>query len=311
MNQRQLLDGSSGRSRARPAGYTCATTTSVAEVGAGVELLIILLIALLIVGIGGGGYLLRDFGQRILERDTRTTVETVQARAEADVDRLRGELRTLASEYQAQLGRLRERNTELESLATRYREQADTGTAAKQEAAAVKQDVERLREELTASVGKMSSTASSTDGPRTAQVAVLADLYGRLARVEASLAALTNPILLPGEPYSVPNELVPDALKWDNWKEVGESAYALGEQFNLARIQLPREVVEEMGSCITTIRTTLTTAIYPNLDATLSPERTQTLRSGLGTISHSLAKLRQRLELDYRSLAGIRDEAHE
>ncbi len=275
------------------------------------EVLIILLIALLVVGIGGGGFLLRDFGQRVLERDTRTTVETVQARAEAGADQLRGELRTLATEYQAQLGRLRERNAELEALATRYREQTETASAAKHEAAAAKQEVERLRDELHTRLDTLTATTSGEDSMRTARVVAMADLYGRLARVEAALAALTNPILLPGEPYSVPSDLVPDALKWDNWKDVGEAAYALGEQFNLARIQLPREVVDEMSGCISTLRSTLTTSIYPNLDTTLSPERTRTLRSGLGTIAESLAKLRQRLETDYRSLAGIKEPSHD
>ena len=275
------------------------------------ELLLILLILLLIVALGGGGFLLRDFGQRVLERDTRTTVETVQARAEADADRLRGELRTLASEYQAQLGRLRERNAELENLATRYREQADIAASAQSEAAAARQDVERLRKDVTTRLEGSATTGGGNDASHTASVAAMADLYGRLARVEASLTALTNPILLPGEPYDVPDDLVPEALKWDNWKEVGENAYALGEQFNLARIQLPGELVDEIGSCITTLRTTLTMAIYPNLDATLSPERTTVLRDGLGTISTSLATLRHRLETDYRLLAGIKDSAHD
>ncbi|MGI8643500.1 MAG: hypothetical protein ACR2LS_05225 [Thermomicrobiales bacterium] len=275
------------------------------------EYLVILLIVLLLVGIAGGGFLLRDFGQRVLERDTRTTVETVQARAEANAEQLRGELRTLASEYQAQLGRLRERNTELEHLATRFREQADTSAAAQLEAAAAKEDVARLRKELDTRLEGLSTASTGSDGPRAAGVAAIADLYGRLARVEASLAALTNPILLPGEPYSVPDELVPDALKWDNWKEVGETAYALGEQFNLARIQLSRDVVDEMGSCITTIRSTLTTAIYPNLDTTLSPERTRILREGLSTIAESLSTLRQRLETNYRSMTGIKEPSHD
>lgn len=271
------------------------------------EFLVILLVVL--VPIAAASVLLRDFGQRLLDRDTRATVETVKAQTEADTERLRGELRTLASEYQAQLGRLRERNSELEGLATRYREQTDVASAAHREAAAAKQDVERLRTDLEKRLEGVTSAGSASDGPRNARVATLADLYGRLARVEASLAALTNPILLPGEPYRVPDELVPDALKWDNWKDVGENAYALGEQFNLARIQLPHEVVAEMGDCITTLRTTLTSAIYPNLDATLSAEQTRTLRTGLGTIAEALSKLRTRLETDYRTLAGIRDEA--
>lgn len=273
------------------------------------EVLFFLTVLILVGGLIGGGVLLRDFGQRVLERDTRTTIETVQARAEADADRLRGELRTLASEYQAQLGRLRERNTELEALAARYQEQADTATAARRETAEARQEINRLRDDLDARLTAVEGQSTGSDGPRAARLAALADLYGRLARVEASLSALTNPILLPGEPYIVPDDLVPDALKWDNWKEVGESAYALGEQFNQSRIQIPRETVEEMETCIKTLRTTLTTAIYPNLDATLSPEQAKTLHAGLGTIAKALSHLRLCLETDYRALAGIRDEA--
>jgi DNA repair exonuclease SbcCD ATPase subunit len=278
-------------------------------VGGGVEVLLFLTVVILVGGLVGGGVLLRDFGQRVLERDTRTTVEAVQARAEADADRLRSELRSLAGEYQAQLGRLRERNSELENVAARYQEQADLARAAQREATELRRELTDLRSELDARLSAFENAIAGGEGPRSARVAALADLYGRLARVETSLSALTNPILLPGEPYVVPDDLVPDAMKWDNWKEVGESAYALGEQFNQMRIQLPRQTVEEIERCVTTLRTTLTASIYPNLDASLSPEQAKTLRSGLTAIAEALTRLRERLEADYRALTGIRDEA--
>ena len=52
---------------------------------------------------------------------------------------------------------------------------------------------------------------------------------------------MTNPILLPGEPYAPPAEFLPEALIWENWNEVGERAFSLCGGLQLAASPLGRD----------------------------------------------------------------------
>ena len=60
--------------------------------------------------------------------------------------------------------------------------------------------MERLRADLLAALTRAAGNGGARPGSRRPDVS--ADLYARLARLEAALAAVTNPILLPGEAYA-------------------------------------------------------------------------------------------------------------
>jgi hypothetical protein len=162
--------------------------------------------------------------------------------------------------------------------------------------------LERLRADLG---GRIAARAAAPGADRLAErrAEAIAELYARLARLEAALAAVTNPILLPGEPYAPPAELPADALVWENWKDVGERVFAFAEQFNAQRLVLPDPLAGEVAAFVATLREALTRSIYPNLRAHPSAEQRQTLRAALERLAAELPALRTRLGEGYRALA--------
>ncbi|MDP9356757.1 MAG: hypothetical protein M3Q71_06595 [Chloroflexota bacterium] len=255
---------------------------------------------IIVLGLGGGGaFLLRDFGRQILSRDATGLTEALWAREDAELERLRGELRAVVAEAEGQLGRLRQRGAELEALVAGGRERLALAEQAATQALALAAG----RAQPEPAPLKTRNGAGAALLERRAEV--LTELYGRLARVEAALAALTNPILLPGEPYTVPDAFLPEALKWENWKEVGDSAFALGGYFNQHRLQLDAATGAAVGACVTTLRTALTQFVYPNLQPNPTPEQAETLRAGLQQIAATLPTTRGCLEACYRELSGV------
>jgi hypothetical protein len=107
----------------------------------------------------------------------------------------------------------------------------------------------------------------------------------------------------------VPEEFPPEALRWENWKEVGESAYAFGDWFHARRLQLEPGTAEVVAACLTTLRVALTQQVYPNLKSLPTREDADALRAGLGRIATELTSVRARLEADYRALAGTGEPA--
>jgi hypothetical protein len=158
--------------------------------------------------------------------------------------------------------------------------------------------MERLRADLLAALTRSTADGSPRSGSRRPDVS--ADLYARLARLEAALAAVTNPILLPGEAYAPPAEFLPEALVWENWNEVGERAFSLAEAYSSQRLHLSDETRGDVEQFVTTLRTLLTRSVYPNLQ--LEPDATQqtALRSALVEIAGEIPKVRQKLEWEYR-----------
>jgi DNA repair exonuclease SbcCD ATPase subunit len=163
--------------------------------------------------------------------------------------------------------------------------------------------MERLRADLLAALSRAAADGSSRLGTRRPDVS--ADLYARLARLEAALAAVTNPILLPGETYAPPAEFLPEALVWENWNEVGERAFSLAEAYSSQRLHLSEETRGDMELFVTTLRTLLTRSVYPNLQ--LEPDAAQqaALRSALEEIAGEIPKVRQKLEREYREGLSI------
>lgn len=158
--------------------------------------------------------------------------------------------------------------------------------------------MERLRADLLAALTRAAGDGGSRPGSRRPDVS--ADLYARLARLEAALAAVTNPILLPGEAYVPPAEFLPEALIWENWNEVGERAFSLAEAYSSQRLHLSEETRDDIELFVTTLRTLLTRSVYPNLQ--LEPDAAQqaALRSALEEIAGEMPKLREKLEREYR-----------
>lgn len=158
--------------------------------------------------------------------------------------------------------------------------------------------LERLRADLLASLTRVAADGTSRPGSRRPDVS--ADLYARLARLEAALAAVTNPILLPGEAYSPPDEFLPEALVWENWNEVGERAFSLADAYSAQRLYLSEETRGEIEVFVTTLRTLLTRSVYPNLQPEPDVAQQAALRSALEEIAGEFPKVRQRLECEYR-----------
>lgn len=129
----------------------------------------------------------------------------------------------------------------------------------------------------------------------------LASIYTRLARTEAALAGVVNPMLLPGEPLRVPEVLFDDTLEWENWADVGERAYEFGEAFNGNRLLLEPDLATKVETFIATLRETLTDTIYPVVRHTApTPVQKAQLRSGLERVVESVGPLRRALEDAYR-----------
>lgn len=165
--------------------------------------------------------------------------------------------------------------------------------------------LERLRSDLAAATGgpvhgREASPARALE--RRADCA--ADLYGRVARLESSLAQVTNPVLLPGEPYAPPVEFLPEALAWENWKDVGERAFALADGYSAQRVLLSGPARVEVAAFVTTLRGVLTREVYPNLAVDAAAPQMEALRAALATLAAQLPAVRHALEAEYRMASG-------
>ncbi|MBA3415590.1 MAG: hypothetical protein H0U10_10240, partial [Chloroflexia bacterium] len=110
--------------------------------------------------------------------------------------------------------------------------------------------------------------------------------------------------LLPGEAYAPPVEFLPEALAWENWKDVGERAFSLADAFSAQRLCLSDLARQELAAFITTLRGALTRAVYPNLVPDPTPEQLDALRSALGSLAAELPRVRRTLEAEFRSLSS-------
>jgi hypothetical protein len=132
---------------------------------------------------------------------------------------------------------------------------------------------------------------------------VTAELYALLAQLEAAVAAVTNPVLLPGEPYAPPADLLPETLVWENWKEVGERAFAFADLYNDRRLYLSEATRAESGAFVAELRLLLTESIYPNLRPNVGPTQRDRLHEALVTLAARFPEVRAWLERDFRSVA--------
>ena len=219
-------------------------------------------------------------------------------------------LRALREELQGELRRASGVTREFDARLTRIEANSVDTPRLSQElersienlAAAQRQEIDDLRNGL--------ATVRQTAGPRgERQSEALADLYRHLARVESALAGVVNPMLLPGEPLTLPAELPPETLVWDNWSDVGERAYALGDAFNQHRLVLDPGTANEIERFIAILRQGLTGSVDPNVRTQQpTPAQLAQMRAGLETIVAALPGVRQRVERAYRGEGAMADQ---
>lgn len=123
------------------------------------------------------------------------------------------------------------------------------------------------------------------------------ELYQKLAQIEVALGAVVNPMLLPGEPVSVPETLDDDTLKWNNWGDVADRAYAFGEAFSKQRVVLEPDFARRIEAFISTFREALTGTVYPIVQsATILPAQKSQMRAGIVTVVDGITPLRREFE---------------
>ena len=206
-------------------------------------------------------------------------------------------VRELKEEFQRELREAVGRSREFDARLTRI-EQAAGDIDITQELAGVREAQRAEIERLQVTMETIRRT-SGAHGERQGQA--LADLYGHLARVESALAAVINPMLLPGEPLTMPAELPVEALAWSSWSDVGERAYAFGNVFNENRLLLDAATGDDIANFVATLRQGLTGRVYPAVrNGNPSADQLAQLRDGLQTIVDALPVVRRQIEAAYR-----------
>jgi hypothetical protein len=214
-------------------------------------------------------------------------------------------LRELAEELRGELTRASGLTRDFDARLTRIEQEVTATKALPESLDRTFKDVDLKVRKRYSKLKSELQTIRQADTPYAARRAdAISGIYTRLARVEAALSAVVNPMLLPGEPLRVPESLFDDTLVWDNWADVGERAYEFGEMFNGNRLLLDPELADTVEEFICTLREALTDTIYPVVrhNSPTSAQTTQ-LRAGLERVVGSLAPLRRELEDAFRVIS--------
>lgn len=208
-------------------------------------------------------------------------------------DEFRDELRqaaTITRDFDSRLMRMES------TLSDVRRMPEDVGRSLREQEDRRQREFERLQHEI----GTMRLTLGSW-GERRGES--LADIYGNLAKVEVALAAVVNPMLLPGETLVLPAEFTPEALQWNAWGEVGDRAFAFGNAFNQSRYVLDEGLAVQVESFIMTLRQGLTRDVFPAVrDGSPTDVQLAQMRSGLAAIIAELPSVRRTIEISYREI---------
>ena len=206
-------------------------------------------------------------------------------------------VRELKEEFQRELRAAVGRSREFDARLTRI-EHATEEIDVTRELAGFKESQRVELERLQVTVETIRRT-SGAHGERRGEA--LAELYGHLARVESALAAVINPMLLPGEALTMPTDLPAEAMVWANWSDVGERAYAFGNVFNENRLVLEAGTGDEIAAFISTLRQGLTGRVYPAVrGGSPTADQLAQLRDGLQNIVEALPTVRRKIESAYR-----------
>ncbi len=219
-------------------------------------------------------------------------------------------LRSLREEFHGELSRAVGQTRDFDARLTRMEEDLSSTRHLPDEIGKSVQEVESRTGKKLARMQSELRSARLADSPWGQRRATsLANLYGQLAQVEAALAAVINPMLLPGEPLRVPEEFFEDTLEWSNWGDVGERAFSFGETFNQDRIVLDPDLADRIERFIATFREALTDRVYPVVqNGAANPKQVAQMRSGLTVIVEALPPLRREIEEAYRASSGTLPE---
>lgn len=241
-----------------------------------------------------------------LDARYQTEIERLRSEArgavgeiEAELGRLREGLRTSAHEHDTQLARMRDRFVEVDGQTAKAVEHSLGELRVHQEA-----ELTRLRDAVGAAMAALAvRSAGNSDAVAGRKAEAISGLYRRLAKLETDFLAVTNPVLLPGEKFSLPADLLPETLKWESWKDVGDAVFSFADAFNQERIFLDDESCRELTGFVSDLREVMTTAIYPNLmprPGVPLEESRQELRRGIEQLGHEIPDARERLERAFR-----------
>ncbi len=156
-----------------------------------------------------------------------------------------------------------------------------------------RRQLEQLRHEL--ETVRRSATAA---GARREEV--YTELYAHLANIEGAMGSAFNPMFLPGEPLTLPDEFSSVTLEEESWDEVGEHALAFGKAFNQNRLTLDHDTAMEIESFLALLRQAMMGAVYPTVRRG-APSRSQLaqMRTALESVIVALGPVRRRLEATY------------
>ncbi|HET7095430.1 MAG TPA: hypothetical protein VFI22_18205 [Thermomicrobiales bacterium] len=234
-------------------------------------------------------------------------------------DPWRDELRRAIADQDARLSRLDARVADLSGRFDRRLDdlindiRVDRNDAGRRQAAVdARQEaaLERLRADMLDRLDERAARPGARLNEH--RLEVTADLYAAVARLEAAFAAVTNPMVLPGEAYAPPDRLQPDALVWDNWKDVGERAFVLADSYNAQRLYLSADVRIQVDRFVSSLRAALTRSIYPNLQGQPTATQTDCLQQALDALATEFPLVRNGLEREFRAAsdpAGRVDDA--
>lgn len=211
-------------------------------------------------------------------------------------DEFRDELRqaaTITRDFDSRLTRMES------TLSDVRRMPDDVGRSLREQEDRRQREFDRLQQEI----GTMRLTLGSW-GERRGES--LADVYGNLAKVEVALAAVVNPMLLPGETLVLPTEFTQEALQWNAWGEVGERAFAFGNAFNQSRYVLDEDLAIQIETFIMTLRQGLTRDVFPAVrDGNPTEPQMVQMRAGLAAIIAELPSVRRTIEVSYREIGVV------
>ena len=168
----------------------------------------------------------------------------------------------------------------------------------------VSSDIGQVRDQLASreTVSIAPPPASSAAGePRIDfdRAAAIAELYSALSKLDVAFLAVARPVLLPGEVFELEDELPAEALRWENWSNVGAAAYAFAEAFSERRIRLEPTTRDQLNVAIGSIRRCLTARLYPllnDLDGSIGDEHRLAVADVVGSLASDIREARAVLE---------------
>jgi hypothetical protein len=223
-----------------------------------------------------------------LNAQTNRMLTETTASLGSEFGKLRESLRLEGEEQERQLAQVT--GKELEANLREMRDHLDA-------------ELGRFREGIGGALATLAARQEAGEAnSRARQADAVFDLYQRLAKMEATVVAVANPVLLPSERLTVPDELAPENLGWEQWKEVGDAAFAFADSFNRNRLVFDDSTCRELSTFVTGVREKLTDNIYPNLRQPTEDQR-QLLRQALEQLGADISTARDRLEQLYREIA--------